>query len=78
MTRQLADILARDIIDDVADEICRDETLRRRVADRLRDELARLSTGCFPKFAWLTRMTRRTIRHPNPKPNPKEDWHEDR
>jgi len=39
-TRDLAALLARNIIDDVADEIRQDPTLRRRVTNRLRDELA--------------------------------------
>ena len=36
----LAPLLARDILDDIADEIRQDAELRRRVTDRLRDELS--------------------------------------
>jgi hypothetical protein len=50
MTRHLADILARDILNDITDEICRDETLRRRVADRLRDELAAIEHRMFSEI----------------------------
>ena len=39
MTRDLAAVLARDIIDDIADEIRDDPSFRRRVTSRLRDEL---------------------------------------
>jgi hypothetical protein len=39
-TRDLAALVARNIIEDVADEIRQDPTLRRRVTNRLRDELA--------------------------------------
>jgi hypothetical protein len=35
----LASILARAIVDDIADEIRSDSQLRRRMTDRLRDEL---------------------------------------
>jgi hypothetical protein len=36
----LATHLARDILDDIANEIRQDPALRRRVTDRLRDELS--------------------------------------
>jgi hypothetical protein len=71
MTRHLADILACDILDDIADEICRDETLRRRVADRLRDELAAIEHRMFSEIRVADANDTPDDAAPQPKPNQK-------
>ena len=73
MTRHLADILACDILDDIADEICRDETLRRRVADRLRDELAAIEHRMFSEIRVADANDTPDDPAPQPKPTKKED-----
>jgi hypothetical protein len=46
----LATHLARDILDDIADEIRQDPALRRRVTDRLRDELSAIEGRLLSKI----------------------------